>query len=89
MLEHHADLLPQPHDVRFFPRHLRAVIKHLAAVRDLQAVQAAQKGRFAAAGRTDDGHYLAAPDLRGNAAQYLQFSEVLAKIFRTNDCFSH
>ena len=47
-----------------------AVEEYIAGIRLLKAADDAQCGRFAAAGRTEQGHELAALDGQRNAAQY-------------------
>ena len=70
VLEHHAHLLAHSVDVGFI--HLGALKFDAAGGGDLQPVQAAQKGRFAAAGRTDQADHIAAVDVDINALQHVQ-----------------
>lgn len=70
VLEHHAHLLAHSVDVGFV--HLGALKFDAAGGGDLQPVQAAQKGGFAAAGGADQADHVAAVDIDINALQHVQ-----------------
>lgn len=70
VLEHHAHLLANTVDVGFI--HLGALKFDAAGGWDLQPVQAAQKGRFAAAGGANQADHIAAVDVDVNALQHVQ-----------------
>ena len=70
VLEHHAHLLAHSVDVGFV--HLSALELHGAAGGDLQPVQAAQEGRFSAAGGADQADHIAAVNININALQHVQ-----------------
>ena len=67
MLEDHAHLLAMLVDVDALIRDIHAVKPDVAAGRLLEPVEAAQEGRFAGAGRADQGDDLALVDGFGNA----------------------
>ena len=70
VLEHHAHLLAHSVDVGFI--HLGALKFDAAGGGNLQPVQAAQKGRFAAAGGADQADHIAAVNININALQHVQ-----------------
>ena len=70
VLEHHAHLLAYTVDVGFV--HLGALKFDAAGGGNLQPVQAAQKGGFAAAGGADQADHVAAVDVDINALQHVQ-----------------
>ena len=70
VLEHHAHLLAHSVDVGFV--HLGALKFDAAGGGDLQPVQAAQKGRFAAAGGADQADHIAAVNIDIDALQHVQ-----------------
>ena len=70
VLEHHAHLLAHSVDVRLV--HLGALEFDAAGGGNLQPVQAAQKGGFAAAGGADQADHVAAVDVDINALQHVQ-----------------
>ena len=70
VLEHHAHLLAHSVDVGFV--HLGALKFDAAGGGDLQPVQAAQKGGFAAARGADEADYVAAVDVDVDAPQHVQ-----------------
>ena len=70
MLEHHAHLLA--HSVNVGIVHLHPFKLDGAGGGNLQAVQAAQKGRFAAAGGADQADHIAAVDVDVDALQDIQ-----------------
>ena len=70
MLEHHAHLLA--HSVNVGVVHFHALKFDAAAGGDLQMVQAAQEGGFAAAGRADQADHVSAVDVDIDAFQHVQ-----------------
>ena len=70
VLEHHAHLLAHSVDVGFV--HLGALKFDAAGGGDLQPVQAAQEGGFAAAGGADQADHVAAVDVDVDALQDIQ-----------------
>ncbi|MNI33542.1 hypothetical protein D3C73_874990 [compost metagenome] len=66
MLEHHADFTAVGIDVGFRVSQLQAVDAHRAGIELFQAIEAAQEGRFAGTGRTDDHQHLALGHLGGD-----------------------
>ena len=70
VLEHHAHLLAYSIDVGFI--HLGALKFDAAGGGDLQPVQAAQKGRFAAAGGANQADHIAAVNINIDALQHVQ-----------------
>ena len=68
MLKHHAHVAPDGVNVRLFIDDVFAFHPDLPGRRQLQQVQAAQKGAFAGAGGPDDGHLLPLFDRLRDAA---------------------
>ena len=82
VLEHHAHLLA--HTVDVFIVDFLAVEDDLTAVGFLQAVEAAQEGGLAAAGRSHQYDAIALVDGQVHAAQHLQAAEMLLQIFNVD-----
>jgi len=88
LLEHHAHL--GAHGVDILCRvQGDAVNDDLAAVEFLQAVDAAQQGRFSRARWPDNHHYLAFTDIQADAAKRFDHAERFGYIFNVNDRFFH
>ena len=68
-LEYHADLLPHLRNIAgVFPNAL-SIQQNLSALNVLQGIDAAKKGAFPAAGRSDHDDDLPFPDRKGQVIQ--------------------
>ena len=84
MLKHHTDVFAHLVQVGFFVGHIVSVHDHGAGGDVLQPVQAAQKGRFAAAGRSQNDDDLALADIGGHVLEDLQTAEVFLQMLDVN-----
>ncbi len=79
MLEHHADLAANFVDPLEVVGQLDAIDNQAALLPALDAVDAAQERRLAAAGRPADHDALAAHDLQAHVAQHVEGAEPLVE----------
>ena len=84
MLEYHADVFADFVDIHVTVGQVVAVDDDLTAGDFLQLVHAAEKGGFAASGRSDDNDYLALMHIVGDILQYLKLSEVFLQMRYVN-----
>ena len=88
LLKNHTDPLPVQVQIGAFFIQFRPFEQHLAARGGLEQIQAAQEGRFSAAGGADDAHDLAPKYFFTDAFQNLELSEVFFQIDRFNQGYS-
>ena len=88
-LEHHAHLGAVGARVAALGRDVVAVEQHLAVRGGLQQVDAAQQGRFAAAGRADDAGDIAGVDGKIHIAQNDMGAEALGEVAYLNNRLRH
>ena len=85
LLEHHAHVLTDLVDVVLRVVDVHAVHSDEAAVDLLKAVDGAQHGGLAGAGRTDDNDLLAAMHIEGNVLQGRHLAEELPDVLDADD----
>ncbi len=84
-LEHHADLLAQAVHVHMLCRQVLAAEPHMALIRRLEQVDAAQERRLAGARSADDRDDLAGHDIEVDALEHLMLAEALAEPLDAHD----
>ncbi|MCY1541809.1 hypothetical protein D9M68_775120 [compost metagenome] len=89
MLEHHADFAAVGVDVGLRVGEVEAVDAHRAGVEFLEAVEAAQEGRLAGAGRADHHQHLAARHPGGHVVHRAHFVAAGVEDFYQVTDFNH
>lgn len=89
MLKHHADFAAVGVDVGFRVGQLQTVDAHRTGVERFQAIQAAQKGRFAGTGRADHHQYFALRHLGGDVVHRANHLAASVEDFNQIADFNH
>ena len=88
LLKHHPHLLPQLIDLAQVLHHRDPLDDDIPLRRDLEEVDAAQEGGFAAAGRADHADTLALVHMGVDPLEDLEFPEILVEILYVNHFYA-
>ena len=80
MLEYHADIFAHFIDISMLIRHIDAVHDNGTGGDGFELVHAAQKGRFSAAGGTEQHDNFALRDINADILEHFQLSKIFFQI---------
>ena len=88
LLKHHSHFLTQLIDLLEIMHGGNALDDDIPLGRHLQQVDAAQKGGFAAAGRSDHTYAFAAADMGSYSLEHFKLAEIFVKILYVNHSYA-